>query len=69
MSCLVTGAEDDVAIGRVVTLRSLGTDDWTDEALTLLFSPGSPLRAAEGPKGLLLWMDNELCLLIRPLSG
>ena len=74
MSCLATCGKGEVAagllyaegmgVGRVVG-QSLGTDDWTGEALTLLFSPVSP----EGPKGLLLWMDKELCLLIRPLRG
>ena len=72
MSCRATCGEGEVAglydegieVGRVVG-KSLGTDDWTGEALTLLFSPVSP----EGPKGLLLWMDKELCLLIRPLRG
>ena len=72
MSCRATCGEGEVAglydegieVGRVVG-KSLGTEHWTGEALTLLFSPVSP----EGPKGLLLWMDKELCLLIRPLRG
>ena len=72
MSCRATCGEGEVAglyDEGIEVGKSLGTDDWTGEALTLLFSPVSPLRAPEGPKGLLLWMDKELCLLIRPLRG
>ena len=44
----------------------LGTCDSTGEALIGLSPIDSPV---EGPKGLLLWMESELCLLYRPLSG